>query len=243
MSIFFRGASASAIVGPDGRFDATLDSGSPGGPFELVFQAGDSTVVVHDVLVGEVWLCSGQSNMEFALRDSNGAEAEIAQARHSRLRLLTIPQTAADTPAQEVPGRWAQCTPESAAMFSAVGFHFGKQLHLQLEIPIGLICSAWGGTTAEAWTSREHLIAEPALAYLANTGEPTGPHLDPGISAEASTWHSDSLDDQRLGPDGLSAGVGTDGPEHRWRGLVPKDHRGAGRLGREPPAALVGYLR
>lgn len=195
VTVLFRNGSASAVAGEDGRFSVQIATGTPGGPFELVIQAGEETLTVSDVLVGEVWLCSGQSNMEWRLRDSAGADDDIPQARHSQLRLLTIPQTAANTPQNEVAGAWSACTPEAAAAFSGVGYHFGQHLHQTLNVPVGLICSAWGGTTAEAWTSRERLEADSALAYLADVPEAAGPHEDPGIAAEAAAWAEPAFDD------------------------------------------------
>lgn len=188
VTALFRGSSASAVAGKNGRFDLKLASGTAGGPFDLVFQVDGEAHVVHDVLVGEVWLCSGQSNMEWPLRDALGAADEIPQARHARIRLLQIPRTTATAPADDVPAQWAYCTPDNAAPFSAIGFFFGKHLHQQLDVPIGLISSNWGGTTAEAWTNKETLLAYPDLAYLADPALAVGPHVDAGIAEHAATW-------------------------------------------------------
>ena len=196
VSILFRNASTTSVVGDDGRFKANIASGLPGGPFELVVQADDQVLTVHNVLVGEVWFCSGQSNMQFALKDSLGAETEIPQARHSRIRLLTMERNSTSEPVNEFKGAWMPCTPETAASFSAVGYFFGKQLHQQLDIPIGLINSSWGGTTCEAWTSREALSDENELAYLTKPIVTPGPHIDPGMADKAANWMDPQLDDQ-----------------------------------------------
>ncbi len=195
VTVLFRDQSASATAEADGRFSVRIASGSPGGPFDLVFQVGEETITVSDVLVGEVWLCSGQSNMAFLLRDSTGAEDEIAQARHSKLRLMTIQGTTANQPQSKVLGQWKCCTPESAAVFSGVGYHFGKRLHQSLSVPVGLIFCAVGGTTAENWTSRQALEADPDLAHLVDVAEIPVPYVDAGIAPEAASWSEAQLDE------------------------------------------------
>jgi sialate O-acetylesterase len=178
--------SASAIAGADGRWRAVLEPLEAGGPFEL--HANEA--VARDVLVGEVWICSGQSNMEWPLAWASKAQREIAAADHPRMRLFKVPRTIGEQPLSEIvagrdiedkplaPG-WAVCTPESAAMFSAVGYHFGRELGAALEVPIGLVQSAWGGTPAEAWTTASRFSTDPALepsrmrTDLAGPGEPS----------------------------------------------------------------------
>ncbi len=216
VSIHFRGTLVSAAAGENGRFCAKLPTGSPGGPFELVIQSGEDTYTIHDVLVGEVWLCSGQSNMEWPLRDTIGAAEEIAQAKHPRIRFLSIPQTAASEPGAQVQARWACCMPDTATAFSGVGYHFGKLLHQELDVPIGLIQSAWGGTTAEAWTSREALVAQPDLAYLIDVDSPQGPHTDVGIDPACAAFKDADLPDSdwktmRIPQTWENAGLNIDG--------------------------------
>ena len=194
VSVEFRGSQQTVVAGDDGKFFARISTQTPGGPFELVFHVDDEVHVVHDVLVGEVWLCSGQSNMEFPLRDSDGADHDIPQFRHNGIRLLPVPQTASSEPAGDVNARWFCCSPETIAAFSGVAAYFGRHLHEQLSVPVGLIQSAWGGTTAEAWTSREALLADADLAYLATSEGAAGPHEDPGISPAASTWMNADLE-------------------------------------------------
>jgi sialate O-acetylesterase len=126
----------------------------------------DETIEIRDVLVGEVWLCSGQSNMQWPVSRSNDPEATAAGADHPRIRLMTIAEAAATEPRRDVVGRWEVCTPQTVKEFSAVGYHFGRSLLDRLDMPIGLIDHALGGTRAEAWTSRSALEAEPALRPL-----------------------------------------------------------------------------
>jgi sialate O-acetylesterase len=123
--------------------------------------AGGEPITIQDVLVGDVWLCSGQSNMEMGIGACN-ATNDIAQANFPQLRLLTVPKLVATSPVQTIQCRWLPCSPTTVTQgvwggFSAAGFFFGRELHQQLNIPIGLIHSSWGGTVAEAWTSPEGL--------------------------------------------------------------------------------------
>lgn len=150
----------------DGRFFARLPPLPAGGPFALEVNTPDPAerVVVQDVLVGEVWICSGQSNMEFTLA-STGAdgEAESAQARLPQLRTICIPRTARWGRQSDVEAAWQVCTPDTAPSFSAVGYHFARVLHARLGVPVGLINTSWGGTRVEAWTGREALVEDPEL--------------------------------------------------------------------------------
>ena len=164
------GRTASATAGEDGRWRAVLDPLEAGGPFEL--RANEAAA--RDVLVGEVWICSGQSNMEWPLAWASDARREIAAAALPRIRLFKVPRVSGEDPLLEItagrdiedkplePG-WTACTPASATLFSAVGYHFGRELEATLDVPIGLIQSAWGGTPAEAWTTWPRFSTDPAL--------------------------------------------------------------------------------
>ncbi len=140
------------MAGPDGKWRATLDlSKSEAGPFELIVE-GRNKVAFSDVLVGEVWLASGQSNMEWPAVKSLNGPAEVAAAADPELRLFQITKNAAGGPAEDVQGTWRICSPEAVRDFSAVAYYFGRELRARLETPIGLIHSSWGGTPVEAWT-------------------------------------------------------------------------------------------
>ena len=150
----------------DGRFLARLPPMPAGGPFTLEVNSPDpdERVVVKDVMVGEVWICSGQSNMEFTLASSGAdGEAESAQADLPTLRHICIPRAARWGRQSDVDAAWQVCTPETAPGFTAVGYHFGRALQRRLGVPVGLLNTAWGGTRVEAWTSRESLVEEPEL--------------------------------------------------------------------------------
>jgi sialate O-acetylesterase len=150
----------------DGRWLVRLKPLKAGGPFTLTVAGDNNSVVISNVLVGEVWLASGQSNMAFQLaRAANGAEV-VAAAGDPQLRLFTVAQGTADTPATEVRGRWQESSPETAAKFSAVAWFFGRDLRKALGVPVGLINSSVGGTPAEAWTSRAGLEADSELKAI-----------------------------------------------------------------------------
>ena len=144
-----------------GRWRVALAPLSAGGPHVLEI-AGKKTLRVEDVLVGEVWVASGQSNMEWPVERSARASTEIASARHSRIRLFTVDKATAIKPRDDVSGAWALCSPDTVGGFSGVTYFFGRDLHRALGVPVGLIHSSWGGTPAESWMSRAALLDEPA---------------------------------------------------------------------------------
>jgi sialate O-acetylesterase len=146
----------------DGRWRVLLDPVPAGGPFEMTV-TGKNTLVVRDILVGENWICGGQSNMAMAVnRAANAAEA-IAGADLPQIRLFKVKVTGADSPQEDVEAEWVVCTPETVPEFSAVGFFFGRGLQQHLKTPVGLIQACLGGTNASCWTTRETLAADPAL--------------------------------------------------------------------------------
>ncbi len=151
------GKSVTATAGADGKWLVKLPSMPAGGPFQVTI-SGPEPVVLDDVLFGDVWICSGQSNMQFPLGQAMDAPQEIAAATHPEIRLMTVPNTISTVPKETFEGSgWKVCSPETAAGFSAVGYFFGRDLNRTLNVPIGLIHSSWGGTIAEAWTSAEAL--------------------------------------------------------------------------------------
>jgi sialate O-acetylesterase len=149
-------------TGADGRWILKIKTPAAGGPYELTVK-GSQTIILHGVLIGEVWICSGQSNMEMPVRGwppndpIQNAAGEIASANNPRIRFFIVKKNVAYTPADDVSGKWSSCNPVSTADFSAIGYFFGRELSKNLNIPIGLISTNWGGTIAEAWTSPEGL--------------------------------------------------------------------------------------
>ena len=141
-------------------------------------QAGDQTVAFDDVLVGEVWLCSGQSNMEWRVANTDGAEPEIANADAPLLRHIEIDHIMRPEPVDDVQSQkgWEVCTPNTVASFTAAGYFFGKELREKLHVPVGLVNSSWGGSNIEAFTSREGFKQVPALSDMVQRIEASLPH-------------------------------------------------------------------
>ena len=160
VTVEFAGQKKTTTADAAGKWRVTLDPlPASHEPRELV--AGDCRV--KNVLVGDVWLCSGQSNMQWTVNDSLNGTAEVAAANYPRLRLFTVPRQAVLDPQADVTAAWRVCTPATIAQFSAVGYFFGRELLGKLDVPIGLIDSSWGGTRVEAWTSRDGLWSDPEL--------------------------------------------------------------------------------
>jgi sialate O-acetylesterase len=154
---------ATATACDRGKWMVKLDAMEAGGPHQVIVQ-GNNTITLNDVLVGEVWVCSGQSNMQFSVAAARNAEQEIAAANYPKIRLFTVARETADTPQDDCQGSWAACTPETVPGFSAVAYFFGRYLEKELDLPIGLVNTSWGGTPAEAWTSLDAQKDVPELA-------------------------------------------------------------------------------
>lgn len=133
---------------------------------QVTGSASTAPVVFTDVAIGEVWICSGQSNMQFKLSSTKNSVKEVDAANYPKMRLFVVGSNAPTAPAVAVNGRWEVCTPASARVFSAVGFFFGRELLTYLNVPIGLIDTSWGGTPAEAWTRAEALRGDPDFAEI-----------------------------------------------------------------------------
>ncbi|MEZ4824848.1 MAG: sialate O-acetylesterase [Bacteroidia bacterium] len=143
-------------AGKNGAWRVNLPSSNAGGPYEMIITGKNETIRLTDILIGEVWICSGQSNMEWPLNRANDAEKEVRQANYPSIRLFTVKKTIAFSPKDNLSDEtWTACSPETVGGFSAVGYFFGRKLHLDLDVPVGLISSNWGGTNVETWTSKE----------------------------------------------------------------------------------------
>lgn len=171
ITIAFRGQTAQTVTDAVGRWEVWLQPLTPGPAAEMTIR-GLNTITVADVLVGDVWIGSGQSNMQWAVRQSDNAEAEIASAGFPQIRLFSVPRKTSAVPVEDVDARWVVCSPESVPEFSAVLYFFGRELHKDLKVPMGLIHSSWGGTPIASWISGPSLVAnsrlEPFLSYWEN---------------------------------------------------------------------------
>lgn len=200
-----------------GKWTLQLPAFAAGGPHTMTIVGRDNQVVLTDLLVGEVWLCSGQSNMEVVLGPSKGLqsirlwEQEVAAADFPQIRYFGVPHMRTYDPQTRVGGSWTACTPATAPGFSATAFFFGRAVHQARHVPVGLICSSWGGTSAEAWMSATGLDGQPDFAearaqLAAMHADPAAARIalvqqlaawyqlhDPG-SAPATPWSAGTLD-------------------------------------------------
>lgn len=150
-------------VSNDGNFLLKVETPEAGGPFTVDLQIGDSLIHYKNVLTGEVWLCSGQSNMEMPLMGwppndiIYNSEYEIKNANYPQIRLATVAKAFSNERQFNCEAAWVECTPKNVELFSAAAYFFGKRLHKELNVPVGLIHSSWGGTPVEAWMSEEYL--------------------------------------------------------------------------------------
>jgi sialate O-acetylesterase len=166
VTVSLGGQSHATTAAADGTWHVFLDPVMEyGGPHTLTVK-GKNTVTFNDVLIGEVWVCAGQSNMQWSVNQSNDPDLEKAAAKFPNIRLISVPQVGTQEPQWNFNGKWQQCSPETVGNFSAVGYCFGRQLHQTLGVPVGLINNAWGGSAAEAWVKREKIVAHPTLKAI-----------------------------------------------------------------------------
>lgn len=157
---------AKARTDKDGKWHVNLPKMGYGGPYKMTVK-GKNFRTIENIMIGEVWVCSGQSNMEFKVARTKDATAEIAAANYPNIRLFTVKKRVSKEPQQNLEeGEWLECNPQSAKDFSAVGYFFGRNLYDQLKVPIGLIHTSWGGTVAETWTSAQTIAGDPDLSQL-----------------------------------------------------------------------------
>jgi sialate O-acetylesterase len=170
VTVTFAGQSASTTA-KDGQWSVRLKPLTANAKPQTMTIAGANTVTITNLLVGEVWICSGQSNMQWPLEKTENSAAAIAAANDTGLRLFTVPRQGKATPHRDVAGSWSECNPKTVAQFSAVAYYFGRDLRAATKRPIGLISSNVGGTSAQRWTSREALASHPELRSLLEAQE------------------------------------------------------------------------
>jgi len=164
VTVSFRGETKTATTDDLSQWSVYLAPGAAGGPFVLTVK-GTNAISLDDVLVGDVWLASGQSNMEFAMRQAATAAADLPKAANDRIRLMIVSKVYSDYPKTDVDGvGWAASTPDTAKDFSAVAWYFAREIESREHVPVGVVDSTWGGTVAEAWTSMTALGADASLA-------------------------------------------------------------------------------
>jgi len=180
VTVEFAGQALQTLADADGRWRVELAPiPANATPAQLIVY-GQNVVTVSNVLVGEVWLCSGQSNMNMALRQAMDAEREIAMANYPSIRHFVVKSKVSDAPVEMTEGEWKVCTPENAGSFTAVGYFFGRELLRNLNVPIGLMKATLGGSPVEGWMSAEALASDPAFAVVGPRWEKMKPKVEVG---------------------------------------------------------------
>jgi sialate O-acetylesterase len=234
VSVTFRGETETAAANELGRFSVYLKPGAAGGPFEMTVKGAAAgatsdaaiaqTITIGDILVGDVWIASGQSNMEFAMRQAATADADLPKADIPEIRLMMVKTKAADYPQDDLPtDGWAASTPETARNFSAVAWYFAREIHQREHVPVGVIDSTWGGTVAESWVRLTALGEDASLNPLFAS---RGKMLD-----HAADTENEIRDEQRQIAEAKAAGkpipnfpwhppLPSWGPGNLWNGMI-----------------------
>jgi len=211
------GKSASAVS--DGTWNVELPALKAGAIHELTVKGAANSITVQDVLVGEVWIGSGQSNMQWSVKLSSNPDAEIAAAQYPGIRLFDVPRTVATAPQDDVKATWKVCTPENIAEFSAVLYFFGRELHTTLNTPVGLIHTSWGGTPAESWASRPALEADPDLKRIVDAWDKKladYPAAKAAHDVAVAQWEKDAADAKAKGQPEPKKPSAPQGPDSSW---------------------------
>ncbi len=173
VTVRFQQQEKTAVADAEGRWRIDLDAVSAGGPYSLSIVGYDQSISFRDVYMGEVWLCSGQSNMDMTIAKEDrywcgvvNEQQEVAQADYPLIRAFDVPFRTSDQQQQETDSRWEICSPQTAGHMSAAAYFFAREIHQKLNVPVGLLTAAYGASTAEAWTSRAALEAEADLQFL-----------------------------------------------------------------------------
>ena len=189
-----------------------------GGPYKLNIEGANSQFYFDDVMVGEVWICSGQSNMGWPLALTNGGELAILTANHPNIRLISVPQVGTQEAQDDFDGAWTKCSPETVKNFSAVGYLFGRRLSDALDVPIGLIDNAWGGSAAEAWVNREVLEKDVRFDGLIKRWEEMEGSFN--FEEEVSNWERKVVEWE-----GVPKEERTEAKPRRPRNILTGNHR------------------
>jgi len=199
VTVALAGTSKEVRASDAGKWRAVFDPLKTGpAPLELTVRGENGPdIVVRDILVGEVWLCSGQSNMEWPLSATLAPTPEILRADHPGIRLFLVPKRPADRPQEDVDAKWAPCGPDSVASFSAVAYYFGLDLHQKLGVPIGLIESAWGGTNIEPWTPPAGFAAVPEVQSILTAQEARYGEFRQALKKDLPQWETWLQDTQK----------------------------------------------
>lgn len=179
----WNGKTVFSVCDGTGKWMATVHTGKAGGPYTISMKGSEDSAIVRNVALGEVWLASGQSNMEFPMAKDKGwrtgvlnFETEIPQADYPMIRMIDVPNVVSDTMRADFDGKWEVCTPQTVGNFSGVAYFFAKEIQSKTGFPVGIINSTWGGTPAESWTRREALLADPQLRSIVTEYDSVSAH-------------------------------------------------------------------
>jgi sialate O-acetylesterase len=190
VTVEFAGQTKTAVAGDDGKWKVVLSplkASSQPQIMRVSEQGADAKLQIKNILVGDVWLCSGQSNMEFPVKRSLHSQKDIAAANYPLIRHITIPRTTAALPRSDVQASWKVCSPATVGDFSAVAYYFARNLYETLDIPIGLVHSSWGGTRIESWTPPVGFDAVPELKKISDILRPSIPS-SPGYKKQLAAY-------------------------------------------------------
>ena len=170
ITVFFAGQKKETTAGKNGQWMIRLDKLKANASPTVLTVQGNNEIKLENVLVGEVWICSGQSNMEWKVSQCSNSKEEIAQSNYPKIRLFDVPgHTVHPLPQTKGKGEWSVCSPSTISNFSATGYYFGRRLHKELHVPVGLVGSNWGGTRIEPWTTLDGFKSVPELAEQAKS--------------------------------------------------------------------------
>ncbi len=209
-------------AGKQGAWEVYLPPMKAGGPYQLEVRGEKNSLTFSDILIGDIWICSGQSNMEFPIEGSLNGQEEVKNANYPKIRIFKVGKKIATTPQRDVvSGEWKVCNPENIIGFSAVGFFFGRYLNENFDVPIGLIGSYWGGTVVETWISKEGLAGEPTFGKLAEQV----PALDiekkkKEMNTEHAGWIKQFTEKDRGMKDGKYLWAGTETDYSSWQDIT-----------------------
>ena len=198
VTVRFNGQTVTAAADSDGRWMTRLAPMEAGGPFQLIVEDGPDKLVLTDVLIGEVWLASGQSNMDFTVAKTpkyyfagaNNEAAEVAAANYPRIRMFTGDWARTYDPQDAVGGSWKVCTPETVREFSAIGYFFARDLQKELNVPVGIVTLTYGASTAQAWIRREAIAADPRLKPALDAFDSAVKAYVPASAEEIAQWRA-----------------------------------------------------
>jgi sialate O-acetylesterase len=228
VSVKFAGKTAETAADAKGRWQVKLEDLKPGTTGALTI-SGKNTLTVNDVIVGEVWLASGQSNMEWIVGNSKDGPAEIAAANFPAIRIFTAVKNAQAEPQENVPGQWEVTSPNSVWHFTAVGYYFARKLHQALGQPVGIIHSSWGGTAAELWTPKAVLASDPIYKPILDAWQmkvAAYPQAKAAYDAEMAKWRDEEKAAREAGrpvppePRGPQGGDAIGSPSSLFNGMI-----------------------